>query len=208
VQWSVQTYAEFMAALYALMTVEAITLTEANDFQNQMLSVLGHDPVPLNAKVTGLPYVWFGESTAFVESPNPRLTEVTEVNGHEVETPWGGRFRVHRIDHYADRAVVHWNLDRPENWRELPGALDDHSHDSDGLPESAPKLVRVEVQAHADRWLHHFRLVDDVHTKYLPKHQTISDEEGETTYLPGVPSSATRLFIEWYGWSTEIPFRS
>src|SRR5580704_18890819 len=30
VQWSVQTYAEFMAALYALMTVEAITLTEAN----------------------------------------------------------------------------------------------------------------------------------------------------------------------------------
>jgi hypothetical protein len=26
VQWSVQTYAEFMAALYALMTVEAITL--------------------------------------------------------------------------------------------------------------------------------------------------------------------------------------
>jgi hypothetical protein len=69
VQWSVQTYAEFMAALYALMTVEAITLTEANDFQNQMLNVLGHDPVPLSARVTGLPSVWRGEPHVFVESP-------------------------------------------------------------------------------------------------------------------------------------------
>ena len=52
-----------------------------------------------------------------------------------------------------------------------------------------------------------FRLVDDIGTPYLPKHQEMGDGEGQSTYLPGVPASATRLFIEWYAWSTEIPRR-
>jgi len=46
-----------MAALDAFQAIEAVTLAEANDFQNRMLAVLGHHPVPLEPKATGLQYV-------------------------------------------------------------------------------------------------------------------------------------------------------
>lgn len=208
VRWSVETYAEFMAALEAFQAIEAVTLAEANDFQNRMLAVLGHDPVPLEPKATGLPYVWLGEPSPFVESPDPKLIEVTEIEGPDVETPWGGRFGVRRIEHCDDRVVVHWSLDRWDDFRErLGGAMDDHARDTDGLPESVRAALRAEVQPYIGRSMNHFRLVDDIGTPYLPKHQEMGDGEGQSTYLPGVPASATRLFIEWYAWSTEIPFR-
>jgi len=208
VRWSVETYAEFMAALEAFQAIEAVTLAEANDFQNRMLAVLGHDPVPLEPKATGLLYVWLGEPSPFVESPDPKLIEVTEIEGPDVETPWGGRFGVRRIEHCDDRVVVHWSLDRWDDFRErLGGAMDDHARDTDGLPESVRAALRAEVQPYIGRSMNHFRLVDDMGTPYLPKHQELGNGDGQSTYLPGVPASAKRLFIEWYAWSTEIPRR-
>jgi hypothetical protein len=134
------------------------------------------------------------------------LVDVSEIDGPDVETPWGGRFRVRRIERYDDRVVVHWSLDRWEDWRErLARALEDNARDTDGLFESARAALRAEVQPYIGRSMNHFRLVDDVGTPYLPRHQTIGDGEGQSTYNPAIPPSATRLFMEWYGWSTEIP---
>jgi hypothetical protein len=66
VRWSVETYAEFVAALEAFQAIGAVTLAAPNDFQNRMLAVLGHDhPVPLEPKATGLPCGW--------ENPVPLL---------------------------------------------------------------------------------------------------------------------------------------
>lgn len=207
VRWSVETYAEFMAALEAFLATDAVSLAEANDFQNRMLAVLGHDQVHLDANAAGLPYVWLGEHSPWSESSHPNLIEVTEVDGPDVETPWGGRFRVRRLERYNDRAVVHWSLDGWDSRERFAAAMEDHARDTEGLAESVRASLRDEVQPYLGRSMHHFRLVDDVGTPYLPKHQTIGGGEGESTYLPGVPSFATRLFIEWYGWSTEIPLR-
>ena len=98
-RWSVETYVEFMAALEAFQAIDAVTLAEANDFRNRMLAVLGRDPAPLEPGATGLPYVCLGEPNPLCESPDPTLIDVSEIEGSEVETPSGGRFRVHRIEH-------------------------------------------------------------------------------------------------------------
>jgi hypothetical protein len=46
---------EFMAALEAFQALEVVSLAVANDFQNRMLAVLGHELITLGLKATGLP---------------------------------------------------------------------------------------------------------------------------------------------------------
>ena len=115
--------------------------------------------------------MWLGEPSPFVEVPDPTLIEVTEIEGPEVETPWGGRFRVRRIEQYDDRVVVHWSLDRWDDFRErLGSAMDDHARDAEGVPESVRAGLRAEVQPYIGHSMNKFRLVDDIGTPYLPKH--------------------------------------
>ena len=206
-QWSVETYAEFMAALGALLAAEAVTLQEASDFQNRMLAILGHEPVYPAANAPRLPYVWLGEHSSWVESPSPVLVEVHELDGSESDTPWGARFKVGRLERYEDRAILHWTLDRWDHRERFDGAMEDHGRDTDGLPEAVRAALREEAVSYLERSLHHFRLVDNIGTMYLPKRRTMSGNIGESTYHPGIPDSAKRLVIEWYGWSTVIYIR-
>lgn len=115
VQWSVETYAEFLAALDAFLATEAISWAEAKDFQNRMLVILGRDPIPVDPNANGLPYVWVGAPSPWVESEQTSLSKVVDNVAAEALTPWGGRYRVHQIEFYDDRTVVHWDLDRWED---------------------------------------------------------------------------------------------
>ena len=208
IRWSVETYAEFMAALDALRATDAVTLEEANDFQNRMLAVLGHEPVHLKAGATGLPYVWLGEHHSFREASEPRLIEATDLGGLGAELPWGARFGVHRLERY-DRPH-HCSLDPRTFWdprERFAGAMEDFARDTEGLPGATVAIRQDEAKRYLERSVHLFRLADDVDTPYLPKHQIIGGTEGESTYLPGIPASASRLFVEWYGWSMELPIR-
>jgi hypothetical protein len=207
--WRVDSYHEFYSALGAFLAVDALTPSEAFDYNNRMLRVLGHAPVLPSSDTTLPPRIWLGKHRPISSmSANPELLFATDVAGSELQLPSGSRFWVDRIERFDDRTAVHWRQERSNEDHRLAVEMEAQERDLIGLPLS----VRSDILKTAERYLrksmYRFRLVDDIGTFYLPKSYSWAgsvNTTGTSVYTPQIPDDATRLFIEWYGSSVEIP---